>query len=545
MLENLTMYEAILNASKVTPNATAIYYKGKKINFTKFNKLICKTASFLSNKLNIKQGDVVLISQPNIPESLIILYAVNKIGAVANMVHPYTPYNQIVSIYENTHSKVAFLFEQRIAKEIEKYRTFPYPFYITRIEDSLPLFKKLIYHLFYNNAIRKKLNKKTRTFKTEFKFFYKTKCDVSSSPLVKNEPGKIAVILHSGSTTGDPKTICLTNDNFNSTAEQAYELLCQDGSYVRGKFMLSVLPNFHGFGLCMSMHSPLATSFGCVLVPSFKVKEVIKDMNGAKNVICMCGVPRIYDALTKSDEFWKKVHNLNLLRSCFSGGDSLSKTIKDTFNNKMKEKGFEGRILEGFGLTESTSVVFVNTFNHYKDGSIGYPLRDVFVRIVDEDGNEVKNGEIGEITIKSKSNMIGYLCKDDLDSSCIKDGYLFTGDLGYKDDDNFVFFTSRKKRVVKVSGVATFPSEVEKLIKSIPGVNDVCVIGVEDDVMMHALKAYIVSDCVDKEGFKQTILDTCNKYLIRWSVPKYIEFIDEMPKTLMQKTDYRNLEKRN
>ena len=159
------MYEQIYESIKDFPHGLAVYYQGTKISFAKLNKYIERTADIFVNRLGIKPGDIVMVSQPNIPEVLIIFYALNKIGAITNFVHPFTPFNQIRAIMKKTHVKVAFMFEQRIAKEVDKYRELADKIYVTRIEDFLPLGKKFIYHCFMNTAIRRKLGRWRGQFK--------------------------------------------------------------------------------------------------------------------------------------------------------------------------------------------------------------------------------------------------------------------------------------------------------------------------------------------------------------------------------------------
>ena len=158
-LKGKTMYEAIVESAKDFPRGTAIYYQGKKITFSRFIKRIDRMADILSNRLDVQKGDVVLIAQPNIPDALVLFYAANRIGAICNFVHPFTPFNQVRVIMKKTNTKVAFLFEQRIAKEVDRYRDLSDKIYVTRIEDDLPSLQKFIYHNFYNNKIRRKLGK--------------------------------------------------------------------------------------------------------------------------------------------------------------------------------------------------------------------------------------------------------------------------------------------------------------------------------------------------------------------------------------------------
>ena len=539
-MQKATVYEKFIEAVNDYPHGLAVYYQGKKIKYKKFAHHIDHMADVLSNRLGIKRGDVILIAQPNIPEVLILFYAANKIGAVCDFVHPFTPFNQIKAIIKQTNAKYAFLFEQRVAKEVERYREISDIVIVTRIEDFLPLGKKFIYHNFMNRAIRKKLGKWRGSFKG-FTYLKDLKPTGKVPATVTGKADDVSVLLHSGSTTGDPKTICLSDNNLNFVAEHACEMLSCTPKEARGGGMLSVLPSFHGFGLCITMHAPLITKFSTILMPKFSAKETAKIMKKTK-VTCICGVPTMYENLLKCKEFAtsKKLKRLHVV---FCGGDSLPEKLQEDFNETMRKNGSHCQMFEGYGLTEAVCVNIVNTFAHNKKGSIGYPISGAEFKIVDDDGKELPRGEVGEIILKSGAVMKGYFNDEKATKEAVRDGWLYTGDLGYMDEDNFVFFKQRKKRVVKVSGVGVFPTEIEQLIQNVPGVEACCAIQIPDPRLQNAIKVFVVAKYFDEEGMRNAILDTCRKYLIRWSVPKEIEFVDSLPKTLLGKIDFKTLQK--
>ena len=462
-MTDLTMYGALKEIANEYPKDMALYYEGKKISFKTLLKRIDKTANVLFYELGIRKNDVVVISQPNIPETIVLFYAVNKIGATSNLIHPFTPFNQVKAIMDKTNTKVAFLFEQRIAKEVERYRDIADKVYVTRIEDDLPFFKKLYYHTFMNFRIRKKLGKLPPRFKfSGFKYTYRLKTNKQGHVEAEFDKKRCSVLLHSGSTTGKPKTICLSDYAFNFIAEHSDSFMALPKEELRGHKMLSVLPSFHGFGLCMTMHAPLANGFSSILVPKFKADKVAKVMNKTK-LTCMCGVPTIYEKLLMEPRFVKS-KNLKNLHCCFCGGDSMPSDLLNNFNKTMQDAGSNCQLFQGYGLTEAIAVNCVNTFNAHKDGSLGKAMPEATFKIVDEKGHEVPRGEIGEIIFKSGALMLGYYQDEEATKNCLIDGYLYTGDLGYMDKEDFIFFKTRKKRVVKVSGVGVFPSEVEHYV---------------------------------------------------------------------------------
>ena len=539
-MENVSCYQKLRESIKDYPHGLAIYYQGTRISFKRLGHLVERMSDILVNRLDVKKGDVLLIAQPNIPEVLVLFYAANKIGAVCNFVHPFTPFNQINTIIKQTNSKYAFLFEQRVAKEVERYREIADMIIVTRVEDFLPLGKKMIYHTFMNKNIRKTLGKWRGSFKG-FKYLKDLKPMHKNPAPVLNNGKETSILLHSGSTTGDPKTICICDNNMNFISDHASELTCESPKQMKGNGMLTVLPSFHGFGLCICMHTPLANRFSVLLMPKFSPKDTVKIMNKT-NVSYICGVPTMYENLLKYDKFRNNKH-LKRMHVVFCGGDSLPTKLQKDFDEAMKKAGSNCRMFEGYGLTEAVCVNIVNTFNHNRVGSLGHPMTGVTFAILDENHKELPRGEIGEICLKSPAVMNGYYKDEAATKRCIVDGWLHTGDLGYMDKDDFVFYKQRMKRVVKVSGVGVFPTEIERLIESIPGVENCCAIEIPDPKLQSAVKVFVVAKYFDEQGMINQIMDTCRKYLIRWAVPKEIEFVDSLPKTLLGKIDFKVLQK--
>lgn len=528
---DLTLYQAYKNACSIVGNDVAIYYFSNKISFNKLLSQIDKWASILQNDMNIKKGDSVVIALPNIPQTIILFYAVNKIGGICNMVHPYTPAEGIQKYFDESNSKVAFLFDKQVLKELKAYKSFRGDIVIC---EPHTYFTKDLRSFYGFSAKRKNapLKKNTR-----FKFFREYKRNGLDAVEVPLKDDEVSVLLHSASTTGVSKTIKLSAKSFNFTASKVPEILCKKENELHGTTMISVLPSFHGFGLCMTMHSPLVNAFSVGLIPKFSAANVSKMMNRCKNAIAICGVPSVYKALLNDSSF-RNNRYLKNLGSCFSGGDSLPHNIKENFDSLMIRRKSNCRLYEGYGLTEALSVCAVNTHRKHKFGSIGYPLSGVEFLILDDNNKELPPGEIGEIAIKSNTNMLGYLETSKEGCASYYNGYLKTGDVGYIDEDGFLFYTSRKKRVIKVSGVAVFPHEIEEVISHIPGVKGVCAVQIPDEQTTHAVKVFVVSDYHDPE----TILEECRKHLISWSLPKEVEFVSKLPFTKYHKVNFAKLQ---
>ncbi len=532
MLEDLSLYQAFVQASLKVPNETAIYYYDTKISFSKLLEKIDEMASVLQNMYRIEKGDAVLVSLPNIPETIILFYALNKIGAISNMVHPNSPFEAMQKYYDDANCKMAFLVENRVYKELNSYLNFKGTIVLCSPSNYLSLKEKQVY-AFMNHKMLKAL-------RATHQFLSFSKLD--SNKLISREilldKEETCVLLHSASTTGISKTICLGSKSFNFTASKIPEIMCMYSDEFIGKSLVSVLPSFHGFGLCMTMHGPLVNCFGIVMIPKFSSKMVVKMMEKCKNVICICGVPGVFKALI-NDPYFIGSKYLKTLQSCFSGGDSLSSIIKENFDSAMIRKNSRCRLFEGYGLTEALSVCSVNTHYHHKIGSIGYPISGVSFKILNEKNVEVGTGEIGEISIKCENNMIGYYRDEEATKATYtEDGYLKTGDLGYMDEDGFIYYKARKKRVIKVNGVAVFPHEIEGVIMGLSGVKAACVVQIPDEKTAHAAKAYVVCNNKDPERIK----NECRKKLISWAIPREVEFVKELPMTRYNKVNFMKVQ---
>ena len=260
----------------------------------------------------------------------------------------------------------------------------------------------------------------------------------------------------------------------------------------------------------------------------------------------IAAVPTLFEAILKSDKLKKK--SLSFLKACFCGGDSLSPELKSRFEAFVRERGAPISLREGFGLTETVTVCCVNPEYASKEGSVGLPLPDMLMKIVHVGTNqELSPGGQGEICVSGPTVMLGYLNDPDGTAEAIhvhEDGrsWVHTGDFGYMDKDGYFFFTQRLKRIIKVSGVPVFPSQIEAVISSVPGVEAVCAISIPDSYRMHAVKAIVVPDTHGiKDGEKalrDRITAVCADKLIAYARPVEIEFRDILPKTLVGKVDY-------
>jgi long-chain acyl-CoA synthetase len=354
----------------------------------------------------------------------------------------------------------------------------------------------------------------------------------------------LAIILYSGGTTGTPKGIMLSNYNFIAEGSMVRAW----GNISENDRLLAILPIFHGFGLGVCVNAAFMGCGTTILVPTFTPPEVVKLIK-KKRPNYVIGVPTLFEALCNDPNFQKT--DLSCLKACFSGADTLPRKVKEKFEEIVKRNHGKVQLMEGYGLTEAVTAIMAMPLEIYRENSIGIPFPDMLAKVVQPDTEEVMpNGEVGEICVAGPAVMLGYLNKPEETEKTLRwhaDGYLWchTGDLGYMDDDGFFFFKLRLKRMLKVSGVNVYPTQVEETIRLHPAVDQVCVIGIPDKHQISRVKAFIVLK--DKkqatEETKKDIISYCKDKLLKWESPREIEFRDTLPKTLVGKIAFNELEK--
>lgn len=538
-----TMYDAILTAAERKPTSVAYDFQGKETKYHRFiEKINNAAAAFVS--IGIQKNDVVTICMPNTPQAVICLYALNRIGAVASMIHPLSSQKNITYYLNYSDSKMILtldLFYKKVLCAVEEANK-KIKIITARIQEELGFAKKIAYI-----AVKGKNYTKfpTRQGDLVWSEFVKTG-DKSELPPVEYKKDKTAVILYSGGTSGTPKGIRLSDYNFNALGFQIADIT---GCTLDDKIsFLSVMPIFHGFGLGIGIHTVLENGAKCILIPQFTKESYAKDVVKKKpNFIA--GVPTLYEGLLEVDVFRKA--DLSFLRGVFAGGDSLSPQLKKRFDAFLKEHNADIQIREGYGLTECVTASCVTPIDRAKEGSIGVPLRDMIYKIVEPGTfNEKSIGEDGEIIITGPTLMLGYLGHEDENASTLRTDengttWLFTADIGSMDNDGFIYFKQRMKRMIISSGYNVYPSQVEKVLDTHPDIAYSCAIGVKDPYKMQKVRAYIVLENSVRESQeeKDKIIKYCKQYLDFYSVPKEIIFRKELPRTLVGKVAYHELEK--
>ncbi|MBQ7255684.1 MAG: AMP-binding protein [Oscillospiraceae bacterium] len=538
-----TIYEMIRDTANENPKLYAYEFMGKKTTYAEFLQRIDRTARALI-ALGIEPGDKVTICMPNCPQAVDTFYALNRIGAISNMIHPLSAAEEIKFYLNFSHSKAVLILNQFYPKFSEirgklEQDTLPI---VASIKDELPPALAIGFQLTSGRNIPKL--PKGETYVTWNQFLAGgRKC--RALPPHSGKYTDCASILYSGGTTGTTKGILLSNLNFNALGLQT--IAASGFAPITGMKMLSVMPVFHGFGLGIGIHTALIGGAQCILVPQFNVKTYAQ-LLVKKQPNIIPGVPTLFEALLRADNL--EGADLSFLKGVFCGGDSLSIELKKKVDAFLKAHKASVQIRQGYGLTECVTASCLTPLDYHRVGSIGVPFPDTYYKIVKpNEEEELMPGEEGEICISGPSVMIGYLDNPEETASTLRrhsDGriWLHTGDLGKMDEDGFVYFSQRIKRMIVTSGYNVYPGQLENVIDGHEKVLLSCVIGVKDPYKIQKIKAYVVlkPDYEPSEEIKQELLDYCRKHIAKYAMPYDIEFRKELPKTLVGKVAYRVLE---
>ena len=539
-----TMYEMVEAAAKRHPNHVAYVFMGKKTTYTEFMKRIQAAAQGLY-KMGIRKGDKVTICMANTPQALDCFYALNRIGAIPNMIHPLSASQEIAFYLNFSKSKAVLTLDQFYYKvaEILPQLENPTEILIAKVVDELPAPLNALYPLTKSARAVKKLPKAGYTL-----WYDMVKAGKNTRlPAQKSRYDSCGAILYSGGTTGTTKGIMLSNLNFNALALQTIAASGFTMEEISNMKMLSVMPVFHGFGLGIGIHTPLVAGGTCILIPQFNVKVYAKTLMKQKpNLIP--GVPTLFEALLRTEDL--EGADLSFLKGIFSGGDSLSPELKKKVDAFLREHNCSEQIREGYGTTECVTASCLTPKDYARQGSIGVPFPDTYYKIVEPGTtNEVGPNIEGEICISGPTVMLGYMDNPYETANTLRRHYdgriwLHTGDLGHMDQDGFVYFRQRIKRMIITSGYNVYPSQLENIIDANDKVLISCVIGVKDPYRVQRVKAYVVPmpGVEPSEALKQEILDYCSGRIAKYAMPREIEFRKELPKTLVGKVAYRVLE---
>ena len=536
-----SLYEAIKNTSEKHPDWVAYEFLGRNVDYKSFLKRIDRFALCLY-KLGVKKGDSVMICLPNCPQALYAFYGVSRCGAIATMIHPLSVKNEIHFYLKNSKSKIVITMDIFCNNFIEaKEGTGLEKIVVTSLKDELNLLKGLIYSF---TSGRKIPSMKECDCLLMWKDFMALSNE-GVMPDIKVKGKDSAAILYSGGTTGKTKGILLSNLNINATALQT--LTASQCFHYENRTILSVMPMFHGFGLCIGLHTFLMFGGKCILVPKFTPESYAK-LIVKKRPNFIAGVPTLFEHIIRADIL--EDADLSCLKGVFVGGDTLTIELRTKMDSFLSKHGCKSMLREGYGLTECVTASCLTPKNEHRVGSIGIPFPDTLYKIVKIGTAEaVPYGQEGEICISGPSVMIGYVDEPEETADTLRkhaDGrvWLHTGDLGVMDEEGFVYFKQRFKRMIISSGYNIYPSQIENILDMHPAVYSSCAIGISDDLRQQVVKAFVVlkKDIEKNDAVIKDIKNHCYENISRYAVPKEIEIIDEMPRTKVGKVAYTELE---
>ena len=537
------LYQVMVNCAKNHPYYYAYDYLGTKVTFQEFLAYIDNAANaFLT--LGVRSGDVVSILLPNVPEALVSLYALNKIGAIVEMIHPLSSEVEIKNYLNNT-GRVLLIMVDFCYEKVKNiiHDTMVYKTIVCSVSNSMPMLTTIGYEVTKGYKMLMKKPFRRGDFISWPRFMGEAKrYKMNYTPEVKGEDP--AVILHSGGTTGSPKSIVLSNNNFNALMVQVQSALT---NRELGDVVLGILPIFHGFGLGVTMHCAFSMGMEVVLVPQFDAKSFDKLIMKYKPSIIV-GVPTLFEALTNISD--KKL-DLSSLKYVISGGDCLNYNLTRKINDYISSHNGNVRVCQGYGMTEALGAVscgYRDEFN--KETSIGIPFPGDDIRIFKPNTQtELPYGEVGEICISGPTVMMGYLDNEKETNEILqlhKDGkiWLHSGDMGYMDSDGVLFYKQRMKRMIVSSGFNVYPNQIENVILSHEAVLNCTVVGIPHPYKQQVAKAVIVlkSGVSPSHAIKASIKELCEKNLAKFSQPYEYEFRKSLPKTLIGKVDFRKLQ---
>ena len=537
-----SMFESVEETAKKYPNYIAYEFMGTKGTYAHLIEEVNTCAKAL-HALGIKEGERVTIAMPNCPQAIIMFYAINTIGAISNMIHPLSSEGEIKFYLNDSQSVAAITLDQFYGKfesiraETPALKTL----IIAQIKDYLPPLLAIGFSLTKGRKIDKIPKGAPIIMWKDFLAGAKT---VTGEYRVKRVGTDPAVVLYSGGTTGISKGILLSNLNFNALSMQ---IVAAAQCFEPGDKMLAVMPVFHGFGLGVCIHSMLANGAQAILLPQLVLKEYAQALKKKKpNLIA--GVPTLYQALLRLDDMQKA--DLSCLKGVFSGGDSLSIELKKKVDAFLAEHNAKTRIREGFGTTECVTASCLTPIDREKEGSIGIPFPDTYYKIVKVGTEEeVPYGEDGEICLAGPTVMLEYVNHPEETAQTLRthaDGltWVHTGDLGYMDEDGFIYYRQRIKRMIISSGYNIYPSQLENIIDAHEAVLMSCCIGVPDEYRQQKVKAFVMlrPGFTASDELKESILAHCRKNIAKYAMPRELEFREELPKTLVGKVAYRVLE---
>ncbi|WP_077621307.1 long-chain-fatty-acid--CoA ligase [Sediminibacillus massiliensis] len=525
------LHHFLKESAEKIPKMKALHFMGGELSFQEVYDQAKNVAAYLQ-RLGIRKGDRVAIMLPNSPQAVIGYYGVLLAGGVVVQTNPLYQERELKYQIQDSGAKALICLDILLPKvsNVKKQTDLEHVI-VTQIKEYLPFPKNLIYPFIqkrqYNLVVQLEESDDTHLWanivpRTDLVL---KECDTDSQE-------DIALLQYTGGTTGFPKGVMLTHYNLVANVQMSIAWLGKEKQ--DQDIVLGVLPFFHVYGMTTVMNYSVMTGAKMVLLPKFEPEEVLKTIHKQRPTI-FPGAPTIYIGLLNHPKLSQ--YDLSSIEACISGSAPLPLEVQEQF-----EKITKGKLVEGYGLTESSPVTHSNFLTKDSvNGSVGVPWPDTEAKIVDlATGEETAPGEIGEIAVKGPQVMKGYWNKEEETALVLKDGWLFTGDIGYMDESGYFYVVDRKKDMIIAGGYNIYPREVEEVLYEFEGIQEAAVAGIPDPYRGETVKAFIVL----KKGYdvKEDELDQfCRKRMAAYKVPRIYEFREELPKTAVGKILRRKL----
>lgn len=510
----LNLVEQVRTQAFKQPEKTAFHFMGKDTTYGEFEFQVGRFASALQ-QMGVQKGDHVALLLANTPHYLISLYATMRIGAVAIPVNPiYTP-DEISYIIKNGDVKVVIALDMLLPLVEAGVQMFPQVVGYIVCETTPDVAEK---YAALSDAAKAKTSLFTQTLMSSTE---------AADPVALGDDDT-AIILFTSGTTGQPKGAMLTHKNLYSNARDISDYL----KFSESDRIIATLPVFHVFALSVVVNAPLLKGATILLVPRFSPAEVF-DIAAKHQATVFAGVPTMFNFLYQYEA--GDVSAFSTLRLAISGGASLPVSLLHSFEDK-----FNVRVSEGYGLSEASPVTCFNPIDkERKAGSIGQSIVNVENKVVNELGEEVPVGEVGELIVRGPNVMKGYYKMPEETENAIRDGWLYTGDLAKKDEEDYFYIVDRKKDMIIVGGYNVYPREVEEVLFAHPNIVEAAVLGYPDANLGEVVHAYIVLK--EPTTTPKEIQEYCANHIAKYKVPKEVEILDELPKNATGKILRRSL----
>ena len=521
----------LTRSASMFPDKPCVLYQGRMLSYSAVDDLSSRFAAALVS-LGLKKGERVALFMPNMPQFIIGYFGVLKAEGVVVACSPLYKEKELEYQLRDSGSSI-ILAANDVVRGNDLFKSLDgcrrrlgIRHVITAsLTDYLPSMKKSLARFAGVKNLRRRETVRLMDL---------LRAHQRLDRVLRVDPvDDVAVLQYTGGTTGTSKGAMLTHNNLYSNAVMAAVAL----PLTPGDVCLAVLPLFHIYGMTVTMNAPIYAGSEVVLLPRFEVKRVIQTIQ-KERVTCFCAVPTMYVAVINSPEASK--FDLRTVRACISGGAPLPAAVRSKF---MEMTG--GNLVEGYGLTECSPVTHLNPLRDVlpKDGSIGIPLPSTDAAIVDlEDSSKfLPPGEVGELVIRGPQVMKGYWQNSEESRMALREGWLLTGDIAKMDEDGYFYVVDRKKDMVDVGGFKVYPREVEEVLFEHPEVKEAAAIGIADAYQGETVKVFVVLKDPAKRVSEEEIIEFCKERIARYKVPKEVEFVGELPKTLVGKVFRRKL----